>query len=63
MGQDLQNLSVLDSHNHKRVWPQHGRQQVEINPRLLSSLNQKGCENSIQRVRSRPISTRLMLPQ
>ena len=41
MGQGLQNLSVLGSHNHKRVWPQHGGQQVGINPCLLSSLGQK----------------------
>jgi hypothetical protein len=41
MGQDLQNLLVLGSNNHKRVWPQHGRQQVGINPHLLGSLNQK----------------------
>jgi hypothetical protein len=25
MGQGLQNSSVLGSHDHKRVWPQHGR--------------------------------------
>jgi hypothetical protein len=63
MGQGLQNSLVLGSHNHKRVWPQHGRQQVGINPRLLGSLNQKRCENSKQLVGSHPISTRLMLPQ
>jgi hypothetical protein len=63
MGQDLQNLSVLGSHNHKRVWPQHGGQQVGINPRLLGLLGQKICENSKQLVGSHPISTRLILPQ
>ena len=39
--QGLQNLLMLGSHNHEKVWPQHGRQQVGINPRLLGSLNQK----------------------
>jgi hypothetical protein len=39
MGQDLQNPLMLGSHNHKRIWPQHGRQQVGINPRLLGSPN------------------------
>ena len=39
MGQDLQNLLMLGSHNHKRMWPQHGRQQVRINLCLLGSPN------------------------
>jgi hypothetical protein len=63
MGQDLQNLLVLGSHNHKRVWPQRGRQQVEINPRLLDSLNQERCENNKQQVGSHSISTGIMLLQ
>ena len=63
MRQGLQNLLMLGSHNHKRVQPQRGGQQVGINPCLLSSLNKNMCENSKQWVRSHPISTRLMLQQ